>query len=328
MTIVLGVDGGGTGTHAILADHEGTVLGFGKSGPSNWEDVGIEAAAAALKAAVREAFGDAGLEPREIDATVFGLAGIDFPSDEAKMGGIPESLGIATQFKISNDSFVALRAGANHPWGEVIIAGSGSVVAGKNAAGETFRTLGLGPMFGDFGSATDVSAGAITAVASQVTGQGPRTSLTDRMCEATKSASAIELIEGLARGRLQNTRFTPVVFEAAEAGDLVARRILEHAGSALGDAAGHIARRLQMDDSEFELVLTGSMFRYENRLLVSALEVTVKRFARFARPARLEAPPVVGAVLLALEMASESTDPELHEKLALASNQAMDARSV
>jgi N-acetylglucosamine kinase-like BadF-type ATPase len=327
MTVVLGVDGGGTGSHAIVADHEGSVLGFGKSGPSNWEDVGIEAAAAALKAAVREAFSDAGVGPEDIDATVFGLAGVDFPSDEAKMGGIPQALGITTQFKIVNDSFVALRAGANHPWGVVIIAGSGSVVAGKNAAGETFRTLGLGPMFGDFGSATDVSGEAIMAVASQLTGQGPRTSLTDRMCEATRSASAIELIEALARGRVQTNRFTSVVFEVAEAGDLVSRRILEHAGSALGEAAGHIARRLQMDDSEFELVLTGSMFRYDSRLLVSALEVTVKRFARFAMPARLEAPPMVGAILLALEMASMPTDPELHATFALASNQVMEARN-
>jgi N-acetylglucosamine kinase-like BadF-type ATPase len=328
MTVVLGVDGGGTGSHAIVADHEGVVLGFGKSGPSNWEDIGIEAAAAALKSAVREAFADSGLEPGEIDASVFGLAGVDFPSDEAKMGGIPQALGITSQFKIVNDSFVALRAGANHPWGVVIIAGSGSVVAGRNPAGETFRTLGLGPLFGDYGSSTDVSGEAITAVGSQLTGQGPRTSLTERMCEATRSASAIELIEGLARGRIQNNRFTPVVFEAAEAGDLVARRILEHAGSSLGDAAGHIARRLQMDDSEFELVLTGAMFRHESRLLVSALEVTVKRFARFAMPARLEAPPMVGATLLALEMASVPTDPELHATLALASNQVLEARSV
>jgi N-acetylglucosamine kinase-like BadF-type ATPase len=327
MTVVLGVDGGGTGSHAIVADHEGSVLGFGKSGPSNWEDVGIEAAAAAIKSAVREAFSDAGVGSQDIDASVFGLAGIDFPSDEAKMGGIPQALGITTQFKIVNDSFVALRAGANHPWGVVIIAGSGSVVSGKNAAGETFRTLGLGPMFGDFGSATDVSGEAIMAVASQLTGQGPRTSLTDRMCEATKSASAIDLVEALARGRVQTNRFTSVVFEAAEAGDLVSRRILEHAGSALGEAAGHIARRLQMDDSEFELVLTGSMFRYDSRLLVSALEVTVKRFARFAMPARLEAPPMVGAILLALEMASMPTDPELHATFALASNQVMEARN-
>ena len=326
MTVVLGVDGGGTGTHAVVANDSGAVLGFGKSGVSNWEDVGIEAAAAALKASVREALSDADIGPGEIAATVIGLAGIDFPSDEAKMGGITEALGIKTNFKVLNDSFVALRAGTNYSWGIVVIAGTGSVVAGRNPAGETFRTLGLGPMFSDFGSSSDVSGEAITAVAAQMTGQGPRTTLTERMCEVTGTSSPLELIESVARGQLADTLFTTTVVEAAEGGDLVARHILEHAGSMLGDAAGRIARRLRMDESEFELVLTGAMFRYDSRIMTTALEATVKRFARFAMPARLEAPPVVGAILLALELASIPTDPDLHSAFALASNEAMRRR--
>ena len=58
-----------------------------------------------------------------------------------------------------------------------------------------------------------------------------------------------------------------------------------------------------------------------------ALEFTVKRYARFARPARLEAPPVVGAVLLALELIDRPTDSHLHARLALASNEALRRRA-
>ena len=327
MTVVLGVDGGGTKTHATIADGDGALLGFGMSGPSNWEDVGIDAAAAALKAAVREALADAGTGPADIEATMFGLAGVDFPSDEERMSGIPIALGIHTPSRIVNDSFVALRAGTNHPWGVVVIAGTGSVVAGRNPAGETARTFGLGPMFGDFGSGTDVSAEAITAVAAEFKGHGPRTALTERLCEATDSASPMEFLENVARGRIPDAGYAVLVVAAADAGDLAARRILEHAGSSLGDAAGHVARRLSMDESEFELVLTGGMFRNDSRILTSALEYTLKRYARFARPARLEAPPVVGAVLLALELIDRPTDPELHTRLAVASNDALRRRS-
>ena len=137
----------------------------------------------------------------------------------------------------------------------------------------------------------------------------------------------MEFLENVARGRIPDAGYASIVVAAADAGDLAARRILEHAGSSLGDAAGHVARRLSMDESEFELVLTGGMFRNDSRILTSALEYTLKRYARFARPARLEAPPVVGAVLLALELIDRPTDPDLHTRLAVASNDALRRRS-
>ena len=208
--------------------------------------------------------------------------------------------------RILNDSFVALRAGTNHPWGVVVLAGTGSVVAGRNPAGETFRTLGLGPMFGDDSSASEISEAAVGAVAAQELGRGPHTELSTRMCELTETATPMALLEAVARGSVDQRRFAPTVIEVAERGDLVARRLLEHAGSTLGDLAGHVARRLQMDDSEFELVLAGNMFRTDSRIMRAALEATVKRSARFAYPVTLEAPPVVGAVLLALEFAGRA----------------------
>ena len=36
----LGVDVGGTKSHCLIADEGGHVVGFGHSGPGNWEAVG------------------------------------------------------------------------------------------------------------------------------------------------------------------------------------------------------------------------------------------------------------------------------------------------
>lgn len=326
MTIVLGVDGGGTKTHAAVADERGTLLGFGMSGPSNWEDGGFEAASAALKAAIREALKSADLDANQVEASVFGMAGIDFPSDVAGMGRVAEAVGLGGRNQILNDSFVALRAGTNHPWGVVVISGTGSVVAGRNPAGETFRTLGVGAVFGDDSSASEVSQAALGAVAADLLGRGPHTTLTERLCAMTGSEDAMTLIEGVARGRISDALFAPAVVEAAEQGDLAARRILEQAGASLGDLAGHVARRLSMDGSEFELVLAGGMFRSGSRIMRAALESTVKRSARFAFAVTLEAPPVVGAVLLALEDTSATVDAECHAKLAVASIEALNRR--
>ena len=319
----MGIDGGGTRTHAAMVDRRGEVLGFGIAGPSNWELVGRDGAREALAAAVHEALTRAGASAERVAASVCGLAGIDFPSDEVEMSGIFQTVGLSGPFTILNDAFVALRAGTNHPWGIVVVAGTGSVVAGRNPAGETFRTFGQGPLLGDDGSSSEVSEAAVTAVAAQQLGRGPRTTLSDRLPERAASASAMEFLEAVAKEKIDPASFAPEVVEAADAGDPVARRILEQAGSSLGELAGYVARRLQMDTSEFELVLAGAMFRNDSRIMRTALENTVKRSAPFAVPVRLEPPPVVGAALLALELAGVPTDQDLHMRLAVSAIRAM-----
>src|SRR5205823_2825674 len=122
----------------------------------NWEDVGIEAAAAALRSCAREALDAAGVAAESVDGSVFTLAGVDFPIDEGRLSGIPLALGLAEPTRIMNDAFAALRAGTDQPHGVVVVAGTGSVVAGRNERGREFRTLGLGPTFGDVGSASEV----------------------------------------------------------------------------------------------------------------------------------------------------------------------------
>jgi N-acetylglucosamine kinase-like BadF-type ATPase len=314
---VLGIDGGGTATHALVADEKGEVRGFAISGASNWENVGIQSAIDAIGTASRSALAAAGASPADVRGAVYGLAGIDFASDEREMSVAHASLELECPFQVLNDSFVALRAGTNHPWGVVVVAGTGSVVAGRNPAAEVVRTFGLGPIFGDDGSASEVSLEAITAVAAEILGTGPRTALTDKLVSAAGAPDPMTLIEGLAKGHIPNDRFAPQVFEAAEAGDLVARRILERAGASLGDRAGHVARHLSMESSEFELVLAGQMFHTQSHILRSALEATMKRSAPFAFAATLEAPAVVGAALLALELADASPDRDVHARLSV-----------
>ncbi len=108
----------------------------------------------------------------------------------------------------------------------------------------------------------------------------------------------------------------PLVLEATEAGDLVARQILEEIGHALGESAGHVASRLGMEDLEFTVVLSGGLFRTPNRYLLDELELGVRRTAPKATLSILAAPPVVGAVLMALEMAGPEVRAGLAPRLA------------
>ena len=328
MMAVLGVDGGGRKTHAAVADLDGTLLGVGQAGPSNWELAGLDAALGAIAEASDRALDSAGLGRDGVDAAVFGLAGLDWAADEVQMQEALDVLGFGGHRRLLNDAFVALRAGCTQPWGVVVISGTGTVAAGRDPAGNGYRTLGLGRVFGDFGSEFDVSELAVSAVADAYTGRGPSTMLTDLLCARSGEATAERLLERISRADTQLrspevANMAPLVLEATEAGDLVARQILEEIGQALGKTAGHVATRLGMEDLEFTVVLAGGLFRTPNRYLLDQLELGVRRTAPKASLSILTAPPVVGAVLMGLELAGPEIRAGLAPRLAADVTRAM-----
>ncbi len=308
MTPVLGMDGGGRKTYAVVTDEDGTLLGAGESGASNWEIAGIEGAATALVSAASDALEAASVPQGDVGAVVFGLAGFDWPSDEPRLTELAAPVAPGAPRRIVNDAFIALRAGASESWGIAVIAGTGTVAVGRDPVGNEFRTIGEGRTFGDFGDEFDVSELAVAAVADEYTGRGPATMLTDMLCERLGESSVEAMLEHLARfdprfraPELQN--LTPMVLAAAEAGDLIARTVLERIGLALGEAAGVVARRLNLSNLPVEVVLAGGLFRTPNRYLLDELELGVRRTAPRAEVRLLTSPPVVGAALMAMELA-------------------------
>jgi N-acetylglucosamine kinase-like BadF-type ATPase len=316
---VLGVDGGGSKTHALVADERGEVLGFSSSGRSNWEDTGLEAAGAALAEAIGGALAAAQVPPGALAASAFGLAGLDWDPDRPMLGALLDPLGLAGPRRLENDSFIALRAGASRPFGVVVIAGTGHVAAGRDPAGRTVRTLGLGPMYGDFGSATDVAEEAVRAVADAYTGRGPATSLSRLLPPLAGCASAEQLLQRLSRGLVPLPEAAPLVLQEAEAGDPACRQIVLHAGASLGESAAVVARRLGLGGQRFELVMAGGLFRSRNRLLEGTLVDTMARQAPQAVPVHLTCRPVVGAALDALDLAGLPTDPGVRDRMVASS---------
>ena len=321
MSAVLGVDGGGRKTHAVVVDTTGELLGAGVAEASNWEIVGIDDAIEAIASSADQALADASLGRGDLKAAVLGLAGIDWPSDEVRLTGRIQALGFGGQRRLLNDAFVALRAGCPQPWGIVVISGTGTVAAGRDPAGNEYRTIGLGRVFGDYGSEFDVSELAVRAVADAFTGRGPSTMLTDLLCARTDVDTTEELLERISRAdtRLRSpevANMAPLVLQATESGDLVARQILEAIGHALGDTAGHVATRLGMTDLEFTVALSGGLFRTPNRYLLDELELGARRSAPKATTSILTAPPVVGAALIALELAGPEVRAGLAPRLA------------
>jgi len=317
VTTVLGIDGGGTNTHVVVADASGALLGVGRSGPSNWEDVGVDGAGTALGEAVDAAIEQAGIDRKDLEGVSIGLAGVDWPSDHERLAPAIAGLGLGGRWELVNDAFVALRAGANHPWGVVLVAGTGAIAAGRNPDGQEFRTLGQGRAFGDYGSGTDLGEEATRIVAEAWTELGPPTSLSESLPALAGLPSAEAYLESMSRSPRVLDAAAGLVLEASDAGDGPARAIVERAGTSLGLAAGLVARRLGMADESVEVVLSGGLFRGSSRVLVQSLERELRRHAPRAVTMRLEVPPVVGAALRALELLGTEPGGAVHLRLSL-----------
>ena len=312
MTIVLAVDGGGSKTHLAICDESGAVLGAATAGPANWETVGLRGAADTIGDALEKALVASGVRRDQIEAAAFGLAGVDWPSDVDRLTTALASLRLTCPITLVNDSFIALRAGAQAPWGVVVIAGTGTVVAGRNRAGETFRTLGLGRLLGDDGSASDVAEQVVRAVARAYIGRAPATSLTEGLRALMGAGSVEEMLEEYSRGGEPELDAAPLALEQAARGDAVAVGIIEWAAGELGGAAATVAGRLGMDGEPYELVLSGGLFRGGGELL----ETLISRAVPTALLTRLEVPPVCGAVLMALELIGGRPAPDVQERCA------------
>ncbi len=156
----------------------------------------------------------------------------------------------------------------------------------------------------------------MTAVAHAFTGRGPQTLLTALLCERVGAGSVVAFLEDAARDRIDVTSFGREVVRASEDGDAVAEGILAGAGGALGDTAVHVIRRLGLEDEAFDLVLAGGMFRAGSEAFVGALEGVVRPAAPRVRLRKLDRPPVVGAALLAVELAGRVVEPTTRRALA------------
>jgi N-acetylglucosamine kinase-like BadF-type ATPase len=136
-------------------------------------------------------------------------------------------------------------------------------------------------------------------------------------------SSAEDLLEHSSRTQSPLPHLASLVLEAADEGDAAARSIAERAGTTLGANAGLVARKLDMQESAFEVVMAGGVLRSGCRTLEQALKKELRRSAPSAFPVRLEVPPVVGAALRALENIGLEPGGGEHLRLSMETMQAL-----
>lgn len=312
----LGIDTGATKSHALIADEAGRAVSLGVGGPGNWESIGWDGTRATLDGIITQAVADAGIERHQIAAYGFGLAGYDWPEDLPPHAEIIHSLGIEAPYQIVNDAFIGLLAGASRGWGVAVAAGTSCNCYGRNQQGDVGRVGGASGWFGEYAGSGELVARAIHAVAKEWSMRGPETKLTPSLLTAAGAADVVDLLGGLMRSRYYlGADCAPLVFEVAAQGDAVAQDLVRWAAQELGGLAIGVIKQLALESSDLEIVLSGSFYN-GSPLIKSLMTETIHTVAPKAQLVRLNAPPVVGGVILAMEQVgldSTSLRPYLAE---------------
>jgi N-acetylglucosamine kinase-like BadF-type ATPase len=304
MPYFLGIDIGGTKSHALITDEFGKVIGFSAHGSGNWETIGFEVYAQVLKTIIDGALQNAGLSIEQITGAGFGIAGYDWPSQLPDHERIIRNMGLRAPFKVVNDSILGLLAGSSEGWGLSVVSGTGCNCRGWDKGHKrTGRVVGAGESAWEMGGGSDLVKRALRAVVFEWTCRGPKSTLTDPFIAAKGVASLDELIEGLYTNRFPFTNSDVLlIFELANQGNPDAMDVLWWAGKELASLAIGVIRQLEFEDSAFEIILVGSLFD-GSPIMIESFQEEVHKVAPAAQLKKIKSQPVVGGVLLGMEQA-------------------------
>lgn len=325
---VMGLDGGGTKTDVFIFDTAGALISKASGGPTNHEayDGGFDEMTPVFDGIVYEALGGCGLAPGDIASSVFGMAGIDVPSQKARMEAYVEKLGFAAPM-VFNDSFLGIKAACPAGFGISFVNGTGNSVGGIDRAGHWLQVGGTGEAFGDIGGAPGMTREVICAVYSSFYRCGEQTSMADKFLELLGITDKALFTEAI-YDQLYTEKVThrdvhnQVLYAAAAEGDGVALGLLRHFGHEFGRSIAGCALGLDFaSESEIEVALIGSAsLKAKLPIMLEECSAEAERLTgKHISLIPLAVPPALGAVLWALENAcGKPVCADVREKIAAA----------
>ena len=308
----LGFDGGGTKTDCVLLDANGNVVGEGRGGPANPLRSGYEVAFSSLREAAAGAIAAGKIRLGEITGVCAGLAGAGRRSVVRRMIVFLSEEFPAALTQVATDYEVALESAVGSAPGVVLIAGTGSVAYGRNAAGETARAGGYGPLLGDEGSAFEIGRRAVAAVARSRDMDAPVTVMAEMISAALDCPDWDDLMLRIMKNPDDVfPKLFPVVAAAANSEDSAAKEIMFASAIGLGNLAMIVIRRLGMKGQQFPLVKCGGVFG-RCHMLDSLLDSVLASGALRAKILRLEISPAVGAARMAARLSETPPQAASH----------------
>ena len=251
---LLGIEGGGTRTTALLADVRGREIQRAIFGPSNVRLLDDRELRRLLRQISKQF--------ESPDAIGLGLAGSRQPKDRARVQAEVAKVWKATPCRVTHDLEIAL-AGFNAKESAVLVlSGTGSCCFGKAAEGRTVKMGGWGHILGDKGSGFEIGLRALKAVVFYFDRDGTWSRLGESLLTATGTNEPDDLIDWVAAAdKHAVAALAPEVFAAAKKRDRIARDILAGAAGMLAKDAVNCARKLASKKTPVHFVLAGGVLR-------------------------------------------------------------------
>jgi glucosamine kinase len=305
--IVIGIDGGGSKTHAIVADEQGKTIGE-VTGPASAVRPGqAEHSATVIAEVVRDALASVEMTHVTPRVVAIGVAGAGRETERQELWQALAGKDLGTELVIHSDFSIALDDAFGDGPGVLLIGGTGSVAFGRSPAGATARCGGWGPICGDEGSGAWIGRKALSVVTSAADGREPETALTGAILTAAQVNETTDLIAWAAQAKPADlATLAPVVLSVADSGDLRANALVSLAVEELVLHVRALARQLFADErASLPVALSGGLL---NR--GSTFRKRLEHRLKSAVPgAAIRSEPVVaarGAVRAALRILGEA----------------------
>ena len=335
---VLAIDGGNSKTDVALVAADGTLLASVRGPGANQEHVGIDGAIRILGEIVADAAAKAGVVSEGLVAkhTSGCLAGADLPEEEEQLAAAVRDQGWSVTSAVANDTFAVLRAGltpapGEPPWGVAVTCGAGINCVGMAPDGRTTRFLAIERITGDWGGGLFLGQEVLWWAMRAEDGRGADTALRSATAAYFGLPTVTDVAIGIHQGRITEDELrglTTVLFQAASAGDPLARDLLERQAEEVVIMARTAIRRLGLTapgtpgapgtrgprgaavGPGIPVVLGGGLLAARHPLLTAAIERRFAAAAPGAVPHVTDIPPVVGAALLGLDYLGAAPDAE------------------
>lgn len=261
MAYFLAIDAGGTKTDFVLADETRT-LARQRTGTIKRLRTDADTAQKNLEEGLRGLTAQSGITMSSVLRTCVGTAGETVPM---VADWLRETIAerVSGQLLLLGDVEIALDAAFRGGPGVLVLAGTGSNVAGRTPSGKMANTGGWGPVLSDQGSGHAIGLRAIRSVFLAID-EGRTTALQQAVMDFWNLPSLDLLIEYANRTPAPDvSRLAQLVYSVAQHGDPVAQEVLKAEGEALAHLVRLLILKLQtlQGDSTFvpQLAFAGSI---------------------------------------------------------------------